>query len=85
MRSSTVTLLFAPSSAVPVTQIILGPVAWTLQVAIESDVTDNRFWADRLAFVTSPANKTSLLDEMQVLIESVFKGGTSRGPSGPRE
>jgi hypothetical protein len=69
----------------PVTQIILGPVAWTLQVAMEPDVTDNRLWADRLAFATLPANKTLLLDEMQVLIESVFKGGTYRGPSGPRE
>ena len=49
-----------------VAQIILGPVSWTLQVAMESDVTDNRFWADRLAFVTLPANKTLLSDEMQV-------------------
>lgn len=52
---------------------------------MESDVTDNRFWADRLAFATLPANKTLLLDEMQVLTESVFKGGTYHGPSGPRE
>jgi hypothetical protein len=40
-----------------------------------SDVAVNRFWADRPPFVTSPANKAWLLDEMRVRIEPIFTGG----------
>src|ERR1700733_15258908 len=55
--------------------------AWTPLVAMGWGVAVNRFGAGRPAFITSPANKTWLLDEMRVGIESVFMGWTYRGPS----